>query len=154
MAEILTIREQILAKIKPLLGTMTPANGYQLTPKFTERGRFDPLSITQYPAVMFYDGAESADDIPHDFETMDMSLIVEVWVSTHDAQGLSKECNTALGAIRKVMLSNRTFDGLALHTKYKGCDVSQAEAARPLGVVQADFLIRYRTRYGDPYNLT
>jgi len=147
----LTVREKIIQAIGEALSRIHPANGFQRAYRNVLRGRVDPSGIKSFPSIVYFDGSETSEDVPHGHETLDMAITVEVWVAVNSPLTLSEELNVALGDIRHGMLADHTFGGLVLHIAYLGAEPNLGEVAAPLGMVSAMFNIRYRTRYGDPY---
>ena len=148
----LPVADQILDKIVSILSLITTDNGYLIDLNYISRLQKPPSKINQYPAVVvgIINDKEIGNTTQH--SEKEMTLGISGWVKS-DKQ--DEDCNILIAEIKKALLSNPQLDGLAIDTNITEERVFVESIgypkSQPLGRIELDVKVRYRTKYNNPY---
>ena len=146
------IVEQIRAAFKSRLAGVTVAAGYHQT-LVVEPLKRHGNSAAHLTAVI-EQGEEDAvgqDESAVQRDTWDQMFTCFVHISNPgDAADFDQLCNLVVADVRKAVMADDTFGGLALYAIQKSAGLFLNEAGEVAGV-GVPFTVRYRHKAGDPF---
>ncbi len=148
-----SIREQILKKIATKLATITTGGGYGNTIASVQRFSVAGQVSASTPYIVIHEGDESPQEEPDPATYYELALELEVRTAhdtAADARTSEELANSLRADIRKAMMSNRGWDGLAIDTKPLGSTGVFVLEGESEFLFVMDTTIIYRHLYSDP----
>ena len=112
-----TVRENIVAQIKTMLGSIKQVNGYVNDINSVERWQQRGNSLGQTPLIVIVPGEEIKTPEPNPFYTCHLPVALDVWICQDEedlSQSTDQIINSVLGDIEKCVMQDPTLGGYAL----------------------------------------